>query len=370
MPVYCVIWYLIKSPESWSLLLFSLEAKLNKVLLIIIVLYFVTGNAVAAKDLYSGEVAVASQREEDRTEAIPEALIRVLQKLSGQREMPISPPLEQALNNAERLLVSFRYKNIERTGPDGSLRNELRLVARFMQLEIDRVVREIGLPRWQTDRPTLQIWVLIDDGRERKLKPVEFEYAWEAIQDVADLRGLPISWPQLDEEEAQLIDMRLIWGGFTDYLIDRGVPGDGVLIIAARREGPKWGLRWNMADGENHWNWRNDDQELVFALVQGIHQVVDRVSTANAIAASEQLVWMLDVTIGDLKAADDYTRCLAYLQSQNLVTAVDVVGAEPGLVHFRLQLNASPEYLAESFERGSVLLPMSAENNFEYRFLP
>ena len=41
--------------------------------------------------------------------------------------------------------------------------------------------------------------------------------------------------PELDEEEAQLIDMRLVWGGFTDYLLERGEPGDGLAIVAARR---------------------------------------------------------------------------------------------------------------------------------------
>jgi hypothetical protein len=214
----------------------------------------------------------------------------------------------------------------------------------------------------------VQIWVVIDDGLERQLKPVEFGYAWESLEDIAAMRGLPVSWPELDEEEQQLIDMRLVWGGFTDYLVERGAPDDGVAIIAARREGPQWTLRWNLASNGRSWSWRNSDQELMFALAQGIHKMTDELAASNSIAASEQGLWTTDVTIGGLNNAENYAVCLAYLQNLSLVTAVEILGAGPGRVHFRLQLNASSEHLAQAFNRGSVLLPSSPGNEYEYEF--
>jgi hypothetical protein len=342
---------------------------MKKILLIIITLLLTTAQVFAAADLYSGEVVVASQSEADRAEAIPEALIQVLQKLSGRREMPFSPALDEALGNADRLLLSFRYKNVDRAGPDGIVNRELRLVAQFMQPEVDRIAQQAGLPRWQQERPPVQIWVVIDDGRKRDLKPVEFEYAWEAMEDLAAMRGLPVSWPELDEEEAQLIDMRLVWGGFTDYLVEWGAPGDGLAIIAARREGPQWTLRWNLASGEQNWSWRNSDQELMFALAQGIHQMTDHMAAANAIAVSDQGQSSVEITIGGLLGANDYVRCLEYLQNLSLVTAVEILAAEPGRVHFRLQLNASSVHLSEAFNRGSVLLPSRSGSEYEYEFL-
>lgn len=342
---------------------------MKKILLRILILALATVDAVAGIDLYSGEVVVASQSEDDRNEAVPEALIRVFQKLSGQREMPNSPSLDAALGNAERMLLSFRYKNVDRAGPGGSIKQELRLVASFIQPEIDRVVQQIGLPRWQQERPPIQIWVILDDGRGRQLKPLEYEYAWQAMEDVAALRGLPVIWPELDEEEAQLIDMSLVWGGFTDYLVERGAPDDGVVIVAARRDGPQWILRWNLAAGGQHWSWWNTDHELMFALVDGIHQMTDQFAAANAIAVSEQGQWTVDITVGELLSAGDYAHCLAYLQGLSLVTAVDILAAEPGLVHFRMQLNAVPEYLGAAFNRGSVLLPARSGSNYEYEFL-
>ena len=343
--------------------------QIKKILLIIIILHLSVIEAVADVSLYSGEVVVPSQSEADRNAAIPEALIQVLQKLSGQREMPISPTLDEAIANANRLLLSFRYKNVDRAGPDGVVTPELRLVTQFIQPEIDKVVQQAGLPRWQQERPAVEIWVVIDDSGKRELKPLEFGYAWESVEDIAAMRGLPVSWPDLDEEEAQLVDMRLVWGGFTDYLVERGAPADGVAIVAARREGPLWTLRWNLASDGQSWSWRSSDQELMFALAQGIHQMTDQLAAVNTIAASEQGLGTVDITIAKLNGATDYAACLEYLQKLNLVTAVEILGADPGRVHFRLHLNASSEHLAEAFDRGSVLLPARAGNEYDYEYL-
>lgn len=342
---------------------------MKKILLIIISLHLSVALAVAEVNLYSGEVVVPSQSEADRNAATPEALIQVLQKLSGQREMPISPALDEALENANRLLLSFRYRNVDRTGPDGVITRELRLIAQFVKPEIDRVVQQAGLPRWQQERPPVEIWVVIDDSGKRELKPLEFGYAWESMEDLAAMRGLPVSWPELDEEEAQLVDIRLVWGGFTDYLVERGAPADGVAIVAARREGPQWTLRWYLASDGQNWSWRSSDRELMFALAQGIHQMTDQLAAINTIMASEQGVRSIDVTIGKLSGAADYAMCLEYLQKLSLVTAVEILGADPGRVHFRLQLNASPEHLFKAFGRGAVLLPSRAGSEYNYEFL-
>ena len=342
---------------------------MKKILLVFIMLHVPLAGILADESLYSGTVVVPGQGEEDRNAAVPEAFIQVLQKLSGLREIPISPQLDLALTEAEKLLLSFRYENVDRTGPDGGINRELRLIAQFMPREVDRVVTQLGLPRWQLDRPSVQIWVVVDDGRNRQLKPVEFDYAWESMQDVAALRGLPVSWPELDEEEAQLIDMRLVWGGFTDYLVERGAPADGVAIIAIRREGPVWNLRWYFSNGEQHSNWRTSDHELMFALALGVHQMTDLVAAGNTIAVSEQGVWTTDITVGELNGADDYAVCLQYLQSLSLVTDIEILGADPGRVHFRLQINASPEHLSDAFERGTVLLRSGAGSDHDYELL-
>jgi hypothetical protein len=337
---------------------------------LLLILFMLLMPAVAAANLYSGEVTVPDQSESARTDAIPDALIQVLQKLSGERDMPVSPALDEALGNAGRLIHSYRYKNIDRVGYDGSITQEKRLVVQFMQPETDAILLRSGLPRWQQERPSVQVWVIIDDGSSRKLKPLEYEYEWTSMDDIASLRGLPLSWPDLDEEEMQLVDMRLVWGGFTDYLVERGAPADGVAIIAARREGTEWALRWNLASGTQHWNWRTSDRQLRFALTEGIHHMTDQIASSNSIAASDHGDWVVDLSIGELNSAQDYINCLAYLQNLSIVTGVEILGANPGLVSFRLQLNASIQHLSEALSQGTVLLRSKATSSYDYEYLP
>lgn len=343
---------------------------MQRVLLIIISLYLSASAALADTDLYSGEVPVSSQGQADRDAALPDALIQVLQKLSGQRELPVSPVLEEALKNAGRILRSYRYTRVDLTLADGSITQELRLVAKFVQTETDRIFQQIGLPRWRQERPEVQLWVVIDDGFNRQLKPLEYDYAWESMEETARLRGLPVGWPDMDEEAMQLLDMRLVWGGFTDYLVERGAPGDGVAIIAARRVGPQWTVRWNLANESQSWSWQSMDVNLVFALQEGIQQMADQIAAANTIAVSDQGIWTIELSIGGLNNANAYARCIDYLQNLSLVTAVDILGADPGRVHFRLQLNASQEYLTEVFRQGTVLLAAGAGSDYDYEFLP
>lgn len=340
------------------------------VLLIIILLYLPASQALADTDLYSGETVVSGQGQADRDAALPDALIQVLQKLSGQRELPASPVLDEALGNAGRILRSYRYTRVDLTLADGSIAEELRLVANFMQPEVDRIVQQVGLPRWRQERPAVQLWVVIDDGLSRQLKPLEYVYAWESVEQTAVARGLPVSWPELDDEERQLLDMRLVWGGFTDYLVERGAPADGVAIIAARREGPQWKVRWNLASDSQSWSWQSEDVSLVYVLQQGIHEMADRVAAANTIAVSDQGVWTIELSVAGLNNANAYARCLDYLQNLSLVNSVEILGADPGRVQFRLKLNASHEHLAEALRRGTVLLTPKAGSDYEYEYVP
>lgn len=120
---------------------------MKKLLFLFFMLHLSVTGAVAEESLYSGEVVVPSQSKEDRSYATPDALIQVLQKLSGKREMPSSPALEEALSKADKLVLSFRYRNVERNGPDGVSSEELRLVTQFMPPEVDRIAQQVGLPR-------------------------------------------------------------------------------------------------------------------------------------------------------------------------------------------------------------------------------
>ena len=258
----------------------------------------------------------------------------------------------------------FFYREHEILAPDGSVSREWHLVANFLPDAVDRIVQELGLPRWRADRRPVTVWIVVDDGRGRRLMPLEYDYAWNALKDIANLRGLPLEWPELNEEELQQVDLQLLWGGFTDELPGLDGGNRDVVIVAARREGPEWNVRWNFGSGEETAGWRVRDTDLSFALVDGLHSLTDVIATRDAITAAGQGNWLFEISISGFRGADDYARCLAYLEGLAVVDRVNIREAGRGHIRFSLELNAMPQYLTNEIERDDVLVAGPDGNSY------
>lgn len=321
---------------------------------ILLMLILVPAPASAApEDLYTGEVAVTSQQASERKQVLPQALLQVLQKLSGLRDFAEYPMLNESLRTADSLVVSFYYRNEQQLLADGSTQTELKLVAKFSEPAVDELVQSLALPLWQTERGFTEIWVVVDDGLDRHIFPVEFQYVWDAMDRAAAGRGLPVSWPTADEDGQYLVDEQLLWGGYTEDLLGTG--RGGVLVAAARREGPEWSVRINLAYRQQSWTWRNSDVDLQFLLSESVEQAADLVAAENTIAAADRSNSLYELTVNGINGAEAYSRCLAYLQGLSVVKAVSVHSARAGQVRYKLQLNALPQYLEDTLNSGRVL---------------
>lgn len=311
------------------------------------------GAWAGAIDLYSAEVPVGGQSAGERRQALPQALRQVLTKHSGLRDFGDYPQVESALSAAGSMLLSFYYRNVEVPLPDGTSRPETRLVAQFQPESVDQLLRSLQLPLWPPDRKRTDVWLVIDDGLERRIMPAEFAWARDAMADAASVRGLPVHWPEPDEDGTYPVDLQLLWGGYVEDLAHPD--GLGVLILTALREGPQWRVRANLGYGGRYWAWRLLDSDLRFALVEAMHGAADRIAGASSIAASDIGNWTTEIAVSGLRGAEGYRRCLNYLQNLSVVKGVDVDRASGQTVWFRLRLNALPRYLDEALSGGHML---------------
>ena len=323
-----------------------------------------TGFAATA-DLYTGEVFVESQQASERKRALPLALKQVLQKLSGLRNFDEFPQLQAALRTAGLIVVSFHYRNVEFIQADSSVANELRLVAQFPEAEVNELLKTLQLPLWPAERQVAEIWIVVDDGTGRRIMPLEYAYAWESMNEVAAARALPVAWPEPDDEGIYPVDIQLLWGGYTEDIA--GAEGGAVMIVAARREGVEWSVRINLDYAGQNWAWRHQDVDLQQALSDSMQEAVDLVVAANTIVAADQEKSLHELTVTGIGGADDYRRCLNYLQNLSVVDHVSVTSASQGLIRFRLELNATPLYLDEALASGHMLEMADQENNWSLR---
>ena len=315
--------------------------------------------------LYTGSVAVAGQDAAERREALPQALAHVLRKLSGARDLESVPGIADALQYAPSLLITFYYRTIEHPMPDGAVREELRLLARFDEPGVDELLRRLQLPLWPPQRRPAEIWLVIDDGDGRRVAPAEFDYLRFALDDSAGLRGLSLRWPRPDEEGMYPVDMQLLWGGYTEDLASPN--GDGVLILTAGREGPVWNVRANLGFRDQNWSWRRRDYDLQAGLLATLQSAIDQVAAASSIAPSDLGAWSYDLTVAGLRGAEDYRACLAWLQGLSVVERVSVQAAAPAQVTFRLDLTAMPRYLEEAIANGRLLEYDAEQDRYRIR---
>lgn len=341
---------------------------MRKFVLFLTALLWGASPEVPAQDLYSGSAPVQGQGAEERAARLPDALRQVLQKQSGLFALPDQPAVADALSRAADLMIGFQYQSLERLLPDGSASTDLSLQASFRPDEVDRLVRELGLPRWRHERQPIVMWVVLDDGRGRMLTPVEYQYAWQHLEEVAQARGLPVAWPGLSDELLEQIDLQLLWGGYTDQLLADGAASDGVVVAAARREGPEWNVRWTFADESTSSSWRTRAAALETALAEGAHQLVNLVASMNSIGPAGQGNWQVELLVQGLRSSRDYARCMGYLQGLALVDQVTVLGAGEEGLRFRLDLNAEPDWLQRAFDQDRVLERGAREG--AWKFLP
>ena len=347
-----------------SLIFFPAEfiKSMHKSLMLFFLILLPSGNVFSAPaKLYTGDVPVESQQRSERNRALPRALKQVLQKLSGLSDFEEYPQVKPLLGRASSIVVSFHYKNVQATGADNGLADQLHLVVVFAEAEINELMRELQLPLWPAERQPVEIWVIVDDGTGRRIMPSEYDYTWVSMDEIAAIRGQPLSWPEPDEEGFYPVSAQLLWGGYTE-----DIAGDdgAVMIAAARREGAEWSVRLNLDYGGQNWAWRIHDVDLEQALGDSMHEAVNRIASSYTIAAIDQGKWLHELTVTGITDAENYRLCLGYLQKLSIVDRVSVTAASRGVVHFNLELNATPVYLDETLTSGSLLEYFPAENSW------
>jgi hypothetical protein len=359
-PAYGILFAILIALSSQMILV--PDCMKPKLLAILVILLFAPPTLAQTGDLYSGEAIVENQQPSERRRAMPLALKQVVQKLSGLRNFEDYPELEPALANASDMVVSFHYRNLEKTLSDGSNASELHLVSRFSKPEVDQLIAALQLPLWRPERDPAHVWVVVDDGLGRRIMPLELQYAWDAMDDAARQRGLEIIWPQADEEGNFGVHPQLLWGGYTE---DVGA-GDkaAVLVAAARREGREWSVRVKLEYAGEAWTWRDDGMDVEWTMTETMQHAVDEIAAANTIVAADRGRWLHEISVRGVGGAEDYARCLGYLQSLSVVEQVRVIGAEPGMVRFGLVLNALPGYLDQALAGGETMEPTDDESNY------
>ncbi len=296
--------------------------------------------AVVVPRLYEASAPSGGPRDPARKAAFAAALKTVAVRTSGRRDAGerLSPA---ALADAGRLVQRFG------DNPDGTLQ------VGFDRTSIDRLLAQNDLPVWGSERPVTLVWLSIEEanGQQNWVGSQTVMPESRVLQQVADLRGLPLVWPVMDAEDRQLAaalgnpdqaDTRLA------TLASR-YRADAVLVGRARRgTGNDLAVRWTL-----HFGATNADASG--SVPEGVHFAADQLAGLFAAANGAEQSLIVDVAaVTDLKA---YAETLNYLESLTLVRSAAVEHVNGDTVRFRLQVRGDAGLLARAVRLGTRLAP-------------
>ncbi|MGR6034703.1 MAG: DUF2066 domain-containing protein [Candidatus Nitrosoglobus sp.] len=333
--------------------------------------------AEISSSLYEAQVPISSQTPEEQTRAVKEAFQKVLLKVIGNRHTLARAPLASMLKDAPGLIQQFRFN-----APDEENNNVATFWVRFDPRGVQRLLRQNALPTWGRARPTLLLWVAIEEGRKRYL--LDASIASPIVQTLkaqAEARGIPVIFPLWDLEDQARLSFSDVWGNFPEPILAASNRYPTAVQMVGRilhQETGDWQARWTLygANEVRGWSVHGEfDQVLRDGINEAVDIIVDRIVpiTENSSPFSVQ------ISVTDVTSFTDYARLSTYLSSLSQVRVIQPVQLSRTEAKFRLKLQGDLKGLAASILFGRVLAQVEKGNTTEtnatstelnYRLLP
>lgn len=298
--------------------------------------------------LYTVNIPVINQGDDERRRALREGMVQILLRLSGQQEVSANPVVQQALVNAEKQLLEFRYNPLgeaEKAALKLSLEAEQRrlarsktqarllsvqvpthrIQARFSPDAVKALIERAGLPFWPARRPSVLVWAVVDDGAGLKLLS-QFPAEQKAFRDEAVRRGLSLVWPMQDlTDQVALPPQRLM--ALEDVAVREASAryGEAAVLAGRFKQLPDntWQANWLFitADGSASFEVTADDLQSL--LTAGVEASIQQLLQRYAIPAQSPVETVM-LQVDGIDNLPRYATALRLLQNIESVRSVVV----------------------------------------------
>jgi len=334
---------------------------------------FLAQNAVAIQvsGLYQATVPVADESVAKRKPAIKQALIQVLVKLTGDRNIRSSSSIAPLIERSERFVQQFRYRHIDNT--EEPVVQSTELLVQFDETALNEGLRSYGLTIWGQERPSVLVWLAHEDNQVRRL--VSFENSPEYLNMLdqgATARGLSLLFPLLDLEDSSQISVSDVWGGFKEPIANASNRYQADVILTGKiiQALPNlWESNWTAYISDQTVSWTSQGELAEIVLKEGVDELADRIASQYANTGSS-VSEVIELLVTDVDNLDKYARALAYLESVQSVSSVQVKRVTRNNVMFTLVNRGGLAAIDQSIALGKTLELVSNNEQLSYRLLP
>ena len=334
--------------------------------------------AVKVPGLYEAQTMVGSQSGEDRIAAVRACLGKVLVKLTGLHDVSRETALQPILDAAERFVQQYRYHELQAGTvalPAVFAAPHWRFTVKFDEEDLNRSLRELGIPVWDKERPSILLWFALERAQGRLFVEAGNNPELLAlIHELAQQRGVPILLPLLDLDEQARISPGDVWLDFSEQIMAASARYNADVILTTSVNSPVpgiWEGRWRSYDddGLEH-EWTTETDLLEAALEEGFHGFVDTLAGEFLRSASYTPVGDILITVSAIDSIEHYARLLDYLGSLNSVSHIHVKEVRVGEVVLALTAHGGEQTLMQTLSLGRTLKPVEDADGYFYRLVP
>jgi len=344
-----------------------------RTIVFLILFAFQAQNAYAIKvsGLYQAAVTVADESVSKRNPAIKQALIKVLVKLTGDRNIRSSSDIAPLIERPERFVQQFRYRQVDNLEEPDVRSTEL--LVEFDETALNDGLRSYGLTIWGQERPSVLVWLAHEQNETRRLVSFEDRPEYLNMLDAgATARGLSLLFPLLDLEDSSQISVSDVWGGFKDPIsgASNRYQADVILTAKVIQVLPNlWESNWTAYINDQTQSWVSEGELAEIVLQEGIDELADRVASQYANTGSS-VTEVIELLVTDVDNLDKYARALSYLESVQSVSSVQVKRVSRNNVMFTLVNRGGLAAIDQSVALGKTLELVSNNEQLTYRLLP
>lgn len=324
-----------------------------------------SGYTEPVKGLYTTVVEIEAQSDAQLRKAAREGLATVFIRVSGHRSVLNHSEITQALRNARTYLNQFSYQTHEHEGE-----RHLSVVLEFEEALVSKVLRRAGLPIWSADRPTVLVWLVLDDGDSKQLaNPEAYQDLMQQMRSHAKRRGLALKLPLMDLEDNLALGAEQLWQLSSPAIAQASqrYQPDSILIgKLSRLTSGRWLGQWQyrFADRKIAFDGAADDLNQFIAA--GFDEVANLQADVYAIVPVKTSTDGVVIELTNIDSFTDYARAIAYLESLAAVEHANLMSLKGDLLVVRLVAEGQLQQLEKAIALGKKLKQQTATSNSDY----
>lgn len=351
--------------------------------MLIAVLGLALGSAQAAtrmEDLYQARVVTPGDQAGEPIQGFQEALRQVVIKVSGYLETAKKPQLQKILPQAGRYVREFSYLGPVDTSPGGTAPPQRWLKVRFDEEATNRLLAERGLPVWGKTRPSLLVWLAVDDPVNPSFLTRDDPLPWQALERTAQERGIPLLLPKVDTQDSERLAPADLWADSDTKLraaSQRYAP-DLILTGRLQNQGQVWQAKWVLWQTGEVKRWEQTAIDLPTLAAEGLGQAINKVAGRFAPMGADYSTRALELRVSGINSLAAYGRVRAYLGSLDGVESTRLSLMDGTQASFQVRMRGGAPALQRALSLGGVLEESSrtttpnqpAEAALNYRLRP